>query len=120
MLITILIQHGLKKECGFEYTICVGEHQIEHKQIGTQYIDQTIGNVPQVLLTTRCVLFGMNELVQASRVYTKAIKTELTDQNQPPTAITEGIDRGGWKKKKKKRKKERSRTPIIMCSLAVN
>lgn len=76
---------------------------MEHKQIGTQYIDQTIGNVPQVLLTTRCVLFGMNELVQASRVYTKAIKTELTDQNQPPTATTEGIDHGGWKKKKERK-----------------
>lgn len=50
-------------------------------------------------------------------MYTKAIKTELTDQNQPPTAITEGIDHGDWKKKKER---ERSRTPMIMCSLAVN
>ena len=39
-------------------------------------------------------------------MYTKAIKTELTDQNQPPTAITEGIDHGDWKKKKKERKKQ--------------
>lgn len=30
---------ALKKNVVLNYTICVGERQIEHKQIGTQYID---------------------------------------------------------------------------------